>query len=83
METASNSIIKTNTFSTIKISADEVINATVNFNTLGEATRAGFFSPISASETDIVAVEANDDGSATIVVVAERTTVTTSGNSSS
>lgn len=83
METASYSIIKTNTFSTIKLNAGEVDSAKVSYDTLAEATRAGLFSPIAASEADIVAVEENEDGSATIVVVAERTTITNSVNSGS
>ena len=83
METSSSSIIKTNTFSTIKLNADEVDSAKVSYNTLAEATRAGLFSPIAALETDIVAVEEKEDGSATIVVVAERTVFTNTQNTAS
>lgn len=83
METASSSIIKTNTFSTIKLNADDVVNATSNYGTLAKATRAGAFSPITASDADIVAVEENEDGSAVIVVVAERTVFTNTQNTAS
>lgn len=83
METSSNSVIKTNTFSTIKLNSGDITNALANYDSLTEATRDGYFSPITASESDIVAIEERNDGTTVIVVVAERTTVTSSANSSS
>jgi hypothetical protein len=83
MEIRSSSTIKTSTLSIIDLNADDITNATTNYGTLTEATRAGYFSPITASQSDIVAVEEKDDGTAIIVVVAERTTVTSSANSAS
>lgn len=79
---------KTTTYSTISL-ADYEVTAAIGSDpdtiaALTAATRAGQFSPVTASATDIVAVQPNPDGSAVIVVVAT-TTVTTlpPGNSSS
>lgn len=83
METSSSSIIKANTFSTINLNNSDVANAKANYNTLADAARAGYFSPITASAADLVAVEEKEDGTAIVAVVAERTTITTSANSSS
>jgi hypothetical protein len=83
METSTSSIIKTSTFSTIKINADEVANAKSRYDTLAEATRGGYFNPVTASETDIVAVEEKDDGTAIVVVVSEKTIVSNTMSSGS
>ena len=74
---------KTTTFSTIDLSEAEVTNALQLYPDLGQATRAGFFSPVIANSDDVVAIEMKTDGSAVIVVVATRTTVSDTGNSSS
>lgn len=97
METSSFSILKTTaestTFSTVSLSAAEVSNA-LQTNpddteaALRSATRAGLFSPITATANDTVAVEIKTDGSAVIIVQATATpsvtiTATDTANSSS
>lgn len=75
MEITRQSIIetKTTTYSTISL-ADHEIEAAIGAATnipasLAAATRAGQFSPVTASATDTVAVDLKPDGSAVIVVV--------------
>lgn len=81
MNTEQFSIIKTTTFAKIELTSVEVFGRTSA--ELQDATREGQFSPVTATAADTVAVEIKPDGSAVIVVVAERVATTDTGNASS
>lgn len=83
MNVTSFSNVKTTTFSKIDLSTSDVTSALANYPDLGTATRAGNFSPATASAADTVAVEIKSDGSAVIIVVAETTALGDTGNASS
>lgn len=92
MDTSRFSIQKTTaestTFSTVSLSPNEVADALQAHPDLRSATRAGLFSPVTATPNDTVAVEVKVDGSAVIIVQAIATptvtiTATDTANSSS
>lgn len=83
MNVLTQSTVKTTTFHTIELNSDEVNSALSNYPDLAAATRAGLFSPASATVEDIVAVEFRSNGTAAIVVVAVRIVLSGSNNSAS
>jgi len=83
MNVTSFSTVKTTNFSKIDLSTSEATSALASYPDLGTATRAGLFSPATATAADTVAVEIKSDGSAVIIVVVETTTLSDTGNASS
>lgn len=83
MNVVSLSTNKVTIFFTINLSSDEVDSALANYPDLSAATRAGLFSPATATAEDVVAIDFRLDGTVVIVVVAVRTTISDSGNSNS
>ena len=83
MNVLTQSTVKTTTFHTIELDSDEVNSALSNYGDLAAATRAGLFSPASATAEDIVAIEFRSDGTAAIVVAAVRIVLSGSNNSAS
>lgn len=83
MNVTSFSAIKKTTFFKVDLDPAETASALANYPDLGSATRAGLFSPASASATDTVAVDIKADGSSTIIVFSETTTFGNANNASS
>jgi hypothetical protein len=82
MKTSHYSIINTKTFATVDLEPHEVApliaGAAEPVTALQAAARAGQFAPILPGDQDTVAVDLKPDGSATLIVYMDRTTITAS-----
>ena len=74
MQIRSSSIVNTTTTHIIELSPTEVSDALITYVTLADAVAGGYFSGVSATASDIIAVDARPGGT-TIVVITERTTI--------
>jgi hypothetical protein len=74
MQIRSSFIVNTNTTRIIELSIAEVDTAASLYSTLANAVVAGYFSSVSATFSDIIAIDTRPEGT-TIVVITERTTI--------
>ena len=73
MQIRSSSTVNTTTTHVIELSPVEGFDLLTIYGTLADAVAAGYFPGVSATASDIIAVDARPQG-ATIVVITERTT---------
>lgn len=74
MQIRSSSTVNTTTTHVIELNPAEVADTLAIYVTLADAVAAGFFSGVSATASDIIAVDSRPQGT-TIVVITERTTI--------
>lgn len=74
MQIRSSSTVNTTTTHIIELSPTEVSDALFTYVTLADAVAAGYFSGVSATASDIIAVD-DRPGGTTIVVITDRMTI--------